>query len=225
MGGPSRLSALVLDFDGVILETEEPRLLAWQEIWSEHGLTLTLEEWSRCIGTVGGFDPLGELQSRLGRPVDAEKLIRRKSARAEELIASLSAMPGIVSLLEEATEAGTGVAVASSSDRHWVEGHLDRLGLTRHFSHLACFDGTVRAKPAPDLYLAALGALGVDASAAVAIEDSPNGIRAAKRAGLTCVAVPNQLTRALDLGEADLVLASLAQTGLAELGALLAGDL
>jgi HAD superfamily hydrolase (TIGR01509 family) len=212
----------VFDFDGVILDTEEPRLVAWQEIWREHGLELNTEEWSGCIGTVGGFDPLSELQARLGDRVEGADLMRRKSTRADELISDLAPLPGVEELLAEASAGGVALAVASSSSRSWVEGHLERLGLARHFSHLACYDGTVPAKPAPDLYLAAVGALGVEPARTVAVEDSPNGVRAAKAAGLTCVAVPCSLTRDLDLDQADLVLASLATTSLADLGRLLA---
>jgi len=74
----------------------------------------------------------------------------------------------------------------------------------------------VAAKPAPDLYLEACAGLGVDPREAVAVEDSPNGIAAAKAAGLRCVAVPNELTRQLDLDRADLVVDSLAEVTLAE---------
>ena len=74
-----------------------------------------------------------------------------------------------------------------------------------------------RAKPAPDLYTRALEVVGLDASEAIAIEDSPNGIGSAKAAGLRVVAVPNELTSALDLSQADLRLASCADVTLADL--------
>ena len=73
------------------------------------------------------------------------------------------------------------------------------------------------AKPAPDLYIAVLECLGVSASEAVAIEDSPNGVIAAKQAGIRCVAIPNNITASLDLSHADLVLRSLSELTLPEL--------
>jgi beta-phosphoglucomutase-like phosphatase (HAD superfamily) len=73
------------------------------------------------------------------------------------------------------------------------------------------------AKPEPDLYLAVLECLGVRASEAIAIEDSSNGVLAAKRAGLRCVAIPNSITAGLDLGQADLLLGSLAELTLPQL--------
>jgi len=104
---------------------------------------------------------------------------------------------------------GPTLAIASSS-RKWVEGHLLRLGLLDRFHILRCSGDVPRVKPDPALCLAVLEATAVRAGDALALEDSPNGVLAAKRAGLACAAVPNALTARLDLGAADLRLASLA---------------
>jgi beta-phosphoglucomutase-like phosphatase (HAD superfamily) len=77
-----------------------------------------------------------------------------------------------------------------------------------------CRDDVSNAKPAPDLYIAALDSLGVSPLEALAIEDSPNGVIAAKQAGMLCVAVPNSITARLDLSHADLVLRSLSDVSL-----------
>jgi HAD superfamily hydrolase (TIGR01509 family) len=108
------------------------------------------------------------------------------------------------------------VGVASSSPRDWVEAHLSRLGLLGRFSALACHgdDDGLAAKPEPDLYVEACRLLQVAPAMAVAVEDSPHGVRAAKAAGLACVAVPNEMTRLLDLDHADLVVSSLAEVSL-----------
>ena len=112
---------------------------------------------------------------------------------------------------------GITLGVASSSSRAWVEGHLERLGLLERFHAVRCADDVPQVKPDPALYRAVLDATGVRAADAVALEDSPNGVLAAKRAGLACVAVPNALTARLDLRHADLLLGSLAELPLAEL--------
>jgi HAD superfamily hydrolase (TIGR01509 family) len=109
------------------------------------------------------------------------------------------------------------LAVASSSPRSWVGGHLERLGIIDHFDHLRCADDVRQVKPDPELYLAALAALGVAAHEAIALEDSPNGVLAAKRAGLFCVAVPNSLTRQMPLDHADRLVDSLADLPLQDL--------
>src|SRR5260370_40757988 len=100
------------------------------------------------------------------------------------------------------------VGVASSSSRDWVHGHLERLGILDLFDCLCSRDDVEHVKPAPDLYLAVLACLGVNAYEAVALEDSPNGILSAQHAGLRCVAVPNPITADLDLSEARLELCS-----------------
>jgi HAD superfamily hydrolase (TIGR01509 family) len=122
-----------------------------------------------------------------------------------------------VQQLDAAHERGLKLGVASSSTREWVAGHLARLGVLERFECLRCRDDVANVKPEPDLYLAVLDCLGVPASEAIAIEDSPNGVAAAKRAGMRCVAVPNSITAGLDLSEADLTLASLAELTLAQL--------
>jgi HAD superfamily hydrolase (TIGR01509 family) len=104
------------------------------------------------------------------------------------------------------------VAIVSSASRRWIDRHLARLERAEHFAAIVTADGDEsRAKPLPVLYLEALDLLGVAADEAIAFEDSPNGVRAAKAAGLVCVAVPNGVTRALGLDEADVVVDSLAE--------------
>jgi beta-phosphoglucomutase-like phosphatase (HAD superfamily) len=93
----------------------------------------------------------------------------------------------------------------------WVGGHLERLGLRDYFEILMTGDQAARLKPHPELYQRALRSLGLGGAVALALEDSPNGVRAAKGAGLRCVAVPGPMTRELAFDEADLRLGSLAE--------------
>lgn len=119
-------------------------------------------------------------------------------------------LPGVRALLDDAKAQGLRSAIASSSGRSWVEDHLVRFALSEFFDAVVCAEDVERTKPAPDLYLAALRRLGVDAREAIAFEDSPRGVEAAKRAGIFCVAVPNAVTRGADLTHADVVVPSLA---------------
>jgi beta-phosphoglucomutase-like phosphatase (HAD superfamily) len=102
-----------------------------------------------------------------------------------------------------------------------VHEHLERVSLREHVDFLKTRDDVPRAKPHPDLYVHALEHLGVHKSRAIALEDSPNGLAAAKAAGLFCVAVPGPMTRELCFDNADLVLESLAEQSLASVGRLL----
>lgn len=204
------IRALIFDFDGLIVDTEGPDYAAWREIYTAHGHDLALDIWCECIGrSADYFDPIADLEAKIGAPLDRERLEKQHRRRHGELIATGGVLPGIESYLEDARRLGLKLAIASSSQQPWVIGHLRRLGLDRHWEHFSCWSEGLRAKPEPDLYQRALEALAIEAAEAIAFEDSPNGVRAAKAAGLFCVAVPNPLTARLDLGHADLTVPSL----------------
>jgi HAD superfamily hydrolase (TIGR01509 family) len=162
------------------------------------------------------FHPQHHLEERLGRALTEEVLTRRRDRR-NQLILANRVLPGVVARLDEARGLGLKLGVASSSTREWVRGHLARLGILDRFQCVRCRDDVAHAKPEPDLYLAVAECLGVRPDEAIAVEDSPNGITAAKRAGMACVAIPNLITAKLDISHADLVLNSLADVTMAEL--------
>jgi HAD superfamily hydrolase (TIGR01509 family) len=209
--------ALVFDFDGLILDTELPIYAAWCALFEDHGARPpTIEEWAAEIGTVGGLDVHGLLVARATRPVDLTEADVWRRGHRDLLLAEQQARPGVADWLAEADAAGLGLGIASSSEAEWVLPLLERIGLHTRFRHVVNAGGPLRPKPAPDVYLEACARLGVDPAHALAIEDSPHGIAAAKAAGLRCVAVPHQLTETLDLSAADLRLTSLADCSLAE---------
>jgi len=211
------IRAIVFDFDGLILDTEEPVYRSWLEVYQAHGEELPFERWVQIVGsTTTGFHPQHHLEERLGRSLPKEVLDRRIGRRTE-LVLAQELLPGVVQHIDQAKALGLKVGVASSSTSEWVRGHLSRLGILEKFDCLRCRDDVVNAKPEPDLYIAVLECLGVAASEAIAIEDSPNGVMAAKRAGLRCVAIPNSITATLDLSGADVRLRSLAEISLADL--------
>ncbi|MCU1467915.1 MAG: family hydrolase [Actinomycetia bacterium] len=209
------IEALVFDFDGLILDTEGPVFTSWQEEFAAHGCPpLSIEEWSAEIGTVGGLDLVDLIRTRATRPFDPDAMQVRRRSRRDELLAREAVRPGVTEWLDEADALSVGLAIASSSPRDWVEPHLERLGLRARFAHVVCFGPGIAGKPAPDTYLAACRALGVQPRRALAIEDSPHGVSAAKAAGLRCVAVPHAITENLDLSHADLRLRSLSEATL-----------
>lgn len=212
------IRGLIFDFDGLILDTETPELLAWQQMFREHGCELPIDVWADCIGRPHGyFDPYSYLAQLSGRPVDREATRVRRRAVSRGLLAKEGARPGVEAYLSEAKELGLKAAVASSSTVEWVCGHLDRLGLSQHFDCFTCAEHTTNHKPDPEPYLCALRSLGIEAREAIALEDSPNGVKSAKAAGLYCVAVPNPVTGRLDLSEADQILPSLEALSLRDL--------
>lgn len=209
----------MFDFDGLILETETPAYQAWVEIYREFGHELPKQLWLDYIGREGGwFDALAYLEGLVGPRDDREAINQRRDTRKTELVMAAAETAGLRELLIEAKSRGLRLAVCSSSTPKWVHGHLDRLGLSAFFDHIQCRDRPdLRAKPAPDLYLAACAGLGVRPDDAIAFEDSRNGMLAAQAAGMRCVVVPNELTIAMDLDGADHRFESLAAISLGEL--------
>ena len=204
------LQALLFDFDGLVLDTETPSFESWVAIFREQGVELALGDYIQCVGTHGSaFDAVSRLEEMTGRSQDREALQERHRRTAMERIVRQAPLPGVVPLLREARERGIRCAVASSSPSEWVVGHLDRLGLRDRFDSVVCRHDVERVKPAPDLFLEALKRLRVSPGAGAVFEDSLNGVKAAKTAGLFCVAVPNAVTRGLPLDGADLLLPSL----------------
>jgi HAD superfamily hydrolase (TIGR01509 family) len=211
------VKAVVFDFDGLILDTEEPVYRSWQEVYREHGEVLPFDRWVEIVGSsTAAFDPKSHLEERLGRALTQDVLDRRVERRAAMVLAQ-PILPGVAELARSARAAGLRVGVASSSTTQWVTGHLERLGLLDRFDCVRCRDDVAKVKPAPDLYLAVADCLGAAPEEAVAIEDSPNGIASAKAAGMWCVAVPNGITGGLDLSHADAVLATLEGVAAADL--------
>jgi len=207
------IRALVFDFDGLILDTEVPIYRCWAEVYEQHGEALDLALWQSTVGTEG-FDPAAELERRLGRPLDWDEVHRRRRQRRDELQALEVVRPGVTEWVTEALELGLHLGIASSSERAWVLGHLERVGLATPFFCIRGRDDVGAVKPSPACYRAVVEHFGVRPDQALAVEDSLHGLRAAKAAGLWCVAVPGPLTRGLDFSDADLVLDSLADLSL-----------
>jgi len=212
------IRALIFDFDGLILDTEGPVFQSWQELYQEFGCVLELATWAEYIGmSPGVVDLFLPLETCLGCPVDRLILEPLRERRELALIAEQSIRPGVLTYLTRAHQLGLMIGLASSSPCAWVTGHLERLDLLQFFDVIQAADDVARTKPDPSLYHTVLHCLGLLPDQAIAIEDSPNGILAARRAGLYCLAVPNHLTRQLSLDQANLQIDSLADLPLEEL--------
>jgi len=207
----------VLDFDGLIVDTETPIYAAWCDAYRRHGQALDLELWQHALGTHGGFDPLAHLEALCGGALDRDATQRAVQAASAAGCQAQPLLPGVESLLRDARALGLRRAVASSSSCGWVDGWLRRHGVREQIEVVVGRDDVRRVKPDPELFLLAASRLGVEPARCLVFEDSPNGMRAAQDAGMRCVAVPNALTRPLERPEVDLVVGSLAEQSLAEM--------
>jgi HAD superfamily hydrolase (TIGR01509 family) len=220
-GAVLRIRALIFDFDGLILDTETPDYQVWKNIYREHGFELPDEEWGKIIGGLGlsNFDAAEHLSLLSQGRLDSVSLRDRHRSENYALIHTQPILPGVIDYIHDAKRLGLKLAIASSSPHSWVDTHAKRLGIFEYFDQIICADDVAvgRTKPNPDLFLLALNRLKVQKNEAIVFEDSPNGVKAAKSAGIFVVAVPNAVTSLLSIEGANLTLTSLSDLSLAGL--------
>ena len=212
------IKALIFDFDGIIIDSESPELLAWQEVFAAYGRELDLHVWADLVGRPRNhFDLYSYFQEQIDPAADLAQLRKERRARVIALTEQQPVLPGVHDYLRGARDLGLKIGMASSSSANHVRGHLQRLELLQFFHTTKCFEDTESHKPEPAPYRAVLDELGVAPHEAVAFEDSPNGVTAARAAGVFCVAVPNAVTCRLPLEHADHRVASLAEEPLEQI--------
>jgi len=210
------LMGIIFDFDGIILETEIPRFNAWRSLFQEYGLPFTIEQWHLGVGTGPSvFNPAEILADQTKGKIEAYQAQVIADERAQAFVFQEPILPGVQELIQTAKSSGIKLAVASSSEEDWVLGNLERIGLLSLMDAVCTADDVTNVKPDPELYLLALDKLGLSPGACLAFEDSPNGVLAARRAGLRCVAVPTRMTSRMDLSAANLIINSICDLDLA----------
>lgn len=228
------LQALLFDVDGTLADTEETHRQAFNAAFLELRLPYEWDasHYERLLRVSGGKERLAHFFDSLPVPAaERARLIasvghlhRVKTERYAELVASGGSplRPGVARLLDEAFAAGLRVGIASTTTSANVAALLEAElgpGSNRRFAVIACGDVVPEKKPAPDIYRLALSVLGLGPAAAVAFEDSANGLAAAKAAGLYTVVTPTRWTRSQDFGRADLERENLGDLTLDELRA------
>lgn len=212
------VKGLIFDFDGLILDTETPNFIAWRNLYQSCGVDLSMDIWSDCIGrSADAFDPLEHLQSLLPEKKDRQILYNQYLGYYVEITQNQAPLQGVREILTEGEMMGLKISIASSSPSDWVMRNLEKLRLLDHFPVIVTIEDVHHAKPEPDLFLTAAQKSGIRSDEAIVFEDSPNGIRAAKLAGMKCVAVPNPITARLDLSHADLIIEHLNTIPLTEI--------
>jgi HAD superfamily hydrolase (TIGR01509 family) len=230
------LEALIFDLDGTLADTEETHRQAFNAAFIEFGLWW---DWSpplygRLLAVSGGKERLRYYIGTLGLPAtERERLLQTVSALHEtktriytELIhrGQRPLRPGVLALLRAAKTAGLKLAIASTTTSANVSALLQaNLGAASDtgFDVIACGDQVKEKKPAPDIYRLVLASLRLAPEACIAFEDSLNGLRAAKAAGLVSVVTPSRWTVEQDFAAADLVLPTLEGLDLPRLHRLL----
>jgi HAD superfamily hydrolase (TIGR01509 family) len=201
--------AVVFDNDGLLLDTEPCWTAAEEALFRAHGRDFDLAAKHALIGTSPQTSaPI--LERLLGAPGQGPEISEELYALALVEIGSwASPRPGATELVALLREAGMPLAVASNSPRSHLLAGLRLVGLQDQFDLTLGVDDVANPKPAPDLYLQACRGLAVDPADAIALEDSPPGVRAAKAAGLRVIGIPS-VPGVVLAGLADLVASSLA---------------
>lgn len=217
-----KLQAIIFDFDGLIVDTEYPEYLALNSIYDEYCLQLSIDDLRKNIGTQDyTFDPYIQLSSsgRVGltRAQFEAEWERRKMVTIDKT----GAMPGVISLLAEGKRAGIKLAIGSSSPFSWVGRLARQVGVFDHFEVIVTKDDVTRTKPSPEIFLLAAKKLGVPVEQCVVLEDSLNGLNAAKAAGIRSLWIPNKITAGMVVDPAQPRVSSMEQVGLAFLDQLL----
>jgi sugar-phosphatase len=221
------ISAVVLDMDGLLIDTEPAWRAAETAVFGELGLRLSEDDMlstmgRRIIELVAHWRRVRPWPgAETGEPSDAaiaDRVIDRMVAHVRARGEPMEGVDRAVALLRGL---GLGLAIASSSSHRLIDAVCDRLGL--EWIEIRCSaDDELRGKPAGDVYLTAARRLGLSPAACLAIEDSPNGVLAARAAGMRCIAVPDpHLSGDTRYREAQLVLRSLDEldeAGLRSLG-------
>lgn len=202
------LEAIVLDFNGVIVNDEHVHYLLLREVMAPFGLNITTEDYLNKYVVFGDEDAFAFALDESGQQPTTEaveRLVREKRRRyLEEAVHQIEVFPGVTEFIREAS-AVYPLAIASGAAREEVLSLLKHFGLDANISAIVAAEDVKNRKPAPDAYLAAVQGLKREGRNVAAIEDTPGGIMSAKQAGLRAVAVPNTFPVEA-LAEADLVL-------------------
>lgn len=217
------LEALIFDCDGVLVDTErDGHRVAFNAAFREAGLSTSwnVERYGELLSTAGGKERMRRHFDETGWPADCadhDALIARLHKLKTDLFmqvigqGELPLRPGIARLADEAISNGVTLAVCSTSNERAVQSVVDVLLGPQRARHITVFAGDIVAakKPAPDIYDLAAGKLGLTPANCVVIEDSNNGLRAAKAAGMKCIVTISSYTAEEDFTKADKVVPDL----------------
>lgn len=211
------VKALIFDMDGVLIDSEPLHLLAYQRYLADFGLTFLEEDNHNFLG-MKDLDCAKHLLKRHKLEMTAIEFVQRKEAVLHQLFKEqLQVQPGVLQTLEKTSQLQIPTAIASSATMPTIELVVELTGTRKYFQYLCSGDEVPNGKPAPDVFLLAAQRLGQNPSECLVIEDTFNGVCAAKAAGMMCIAIPCQATRHQDFAHADLVLSGMAEVNLVEL--------
>lgn len=202
------LRAVIFDMDGVIIDSQPYHFAVEEAMCREIGIEVSTEESHSFVG-MAGEKVWDYLKNKFGLQKSIEELMAFENKARIEYFSSLEnvkPIPGIVDLLEEMNEHHIKTALASSSSIEVINIFISKLGLAHYFQQIISGNSVASGKPDPDIFIHTAKALQEAAANCVVIEDSANGVKAAKAAGMKCIGFRNANSGDQDLSLADMVI-------------------
>jgi len=202
------LRAVIFDMDGVLIDSQPYHFAVEDKMCREMGIDVSLEESLSFVG-MAGAKVWGYLKNKFALQESIDELLAFENKARTAYFSSLENLqpiPGVVELLNVLKQHNIKTALASSSSAEVIEIFLSKMGLKDFFQHITNGDAVENGKPDPDIFLYTATALGENPSDCLVIEDSANGVKAAKLAGMKCIGFRNKNSGDQDLSLADMVI-------------------
>ena len=187
------VEAIIFDMDGVISDTQKLHAQVEADLLSRFGVLITPEEVSRRFAGVRTKDFFGELLAAQDQIYDLDELMKEKWILMEKLASQVEAINGSIELIKHLHARKVPLAVASASNAAYVKKVLAELEISEMFTAIVSGDMVSKGKPDPESFLRAASELHVDPEHCLVVEDGRSGMEGARRAGMYCIALVNNI--------------------------------
>lgn len=204
------MKAVIFDMDGVIIDSEPIHFEVDIQTMKDFGCSISKEELNKYVGTTNEY-MFTDIKNKYKLDKSVEEIInyRTEIVKRKVIESDLAPIEGIVDLLKDLKDKNILAAIASSSPRDFIEVVVSKFGIKDYFSCILSGEEVENGKPAPDIYLETAKKLGIAPEEGVVIEDSKNGVIAAKEAGMKCIGFKNINSGEQDLSKADCIVNSI----------------
>ncbi len=202
-----KYKAVIFDFDGTIVDTERIKLKSMKILLKDYNIDFKKDP--RLLG-MSSIDYFNMLKSKYNLNSDFDKMAEKREKILEDLFAKeeIKILPGFLRLVKSLKKNNIKIGLATSASKKFLIFILDKIDIKKYFNVIHCGDDVEHSKPNPEIFLLTAKDLDVNPKNCVVIEDSVNGVKAGKAAGMDVIAVTNTFSKK-HLTEADITLNSL----------------